>query len=266
MLVLLALSAVAVPAEGCAPVTLDQVVQGPTPRVVVLGEQPGDPVDLRRATRAVRALRDRGPVLLGLEAVHQDQDRALQALRAPLPDLDAVADRVDWAEHWRGDPAAYRPLLALGLTDVPGGVELIAVGTDPVGPRDADVDVPAGEPERLARLAGEQLPYTLRRPLARARAWSDDRLARTALGAWDGEGVLVLVVDQTRVAGRGGLAWHLRQRTEAEVVPVVLSWSDLACTDGTLVWSPPVLRASLPGWALPEPVELASPLDRDDEG
>lgn len=245
---LLTLSAMA-SNEGCASVDLPEVLEGDTPRVIVLGEHAGHAIDLRRALRAIRAARRDGPVTVALEAV--DATRAVQLARledeAPL-DLSGVASTLAWDDHWLAPFPPYQELFAAAFQDE--WVQLVAAGTEEVPPEDARVDVPAGEPERIAELAGG-LPFGMRQRIARARSWSDARIAQTALDAWNGKGTLFVLVDRTRVAGRGGVAWHLRQRTDVEVRPVVLSWSDSACTAGTLIWEPPVVRAAVPGFLVP---------------
>lgn len=251
MLPLLLLSS-ALAADGCAAVDLNDVVADDAPSVLVLGEHPGAPADLRRATRVVRALRDRGPVTLALEAVGADRDRALQTLRGPEPDLDAVPSTVGWSDHWPGPYAAYRPLMAEGLTDVPSGVSLVAVGITGAPTADDTVDVAAGDIERIARLAGEGLPFSMRHRLARARAWSDGEIADAALDAWSGEGTLVIVVNRIRAAQDGGVPFQLRSRTDTPVRSVILGWTDQDCGHGSLVWRPPALRATLPAWLLPD--------------
>lgn len=248
------------PEPGCAAVSLEDLVQTPAPAVVVLGESPGETDDLRRATRVVRALRGRARVTLAIQAVHEDETTNLAALSAPEPDLDRVPAAVGWDEHWPWAYEAYRPLIALGLSDVPGGVDLVAIGPDAAPSADARVPVVrTGYPERIARLSGDTVPPAMRTRMAQARTWGDSRMAERALGAWDGTGFLVVVADRTRVAGPGGVDWQIRQRTNAPVTAAVLDWSDIDCTDGTLLWRAPTLRAALPGFLAPSPAAEPTP-------
>ncbi|MFK7927138.1 MAG: ChaN family lipoprotein [Myxococcota bacterium] len=240
--------------QGCVPIGLSDLVQVEAPAVIVLGESQGETDDLRRAAQVVRALRDRDRVTLALQAVHEDETRNLDALSAAVPNLDKVAEAVGWQEHWPWPTEGYRPLLALGLADSPGGVDLIAIGPNDAPDADARIPVvPTGYPERLGVLSGDTLSPTMRTRLAQARTWGDSRMAERALGAWDGKGYLVVVADRTRVAGRGGVDWQLRQRTDSPVVAAILDWSDQDCVDGTWLWSAPTLRASLPSWVAPSP-------------
>lgn len=257
MLALLLSLSAAASNEGCASVDLPEVLAGEAPQVIVLGEHPGHTVDLRRALRAIKAARRQGPVTVALEAVDGSLDVQLARLEEEAPlDLSGVPGALSWEEHWLAPFTPYQDLFAAAFQDE--WLRLVAVGADEVPPDDARVDVPAGEPERLAELAGG-LPFGMRQRIARARSWSDDRIATAALNAWDGKGTLFVLVDRTRVAGRGGVAWHLRQRTEVEVRPVVLSWSDSACTAGTLIWEPPVVRGAVPGFLVPEAAPVETP-------
>lgn len=250
MTLLLSLLATPAPAtEACEPVTLADLIPDAAPAIVVLGETPGEPDDLRRATRVVKALRGRGPVTVAVEAVHHSRDGSLQALRAPSPGLERLAAAVDWEQHWRWPVDGYRPLFDVGLSDVPGGVRLIAVGPDrapPVGMRLSTL--PAGYGDRLARLAGQELPVSMRERLAEARTWSDARIVERALNAWKGEGYLVIVADRTRVAGPGGVDWQLRERVSDPVIAATLDWSDLDCVDGTLQWRSPLAWLTTPAF------------------
>jgi hypothetical protein len=140
----------------------------------------------------------------------------------------------------------YRPLLALGLSTVPRPVRLVAVGQPTVPATPAGSEAPAALVERLTDLAGPGLPYTVRLPLAAARAATDAAIAQAALAAWDGRGALVIVADRTRVAGHGGLPFQVAQRTAEPVTAATLDWRDLDCVDGTLQWQEPTLRLALP--------------------
>jgi len=251
-MLILALAGLASATDGCAAVSLPDLTAAPAPAIIVLGETPGEDDDLRRAARVVRALRDRARVTLAVEAVHASRATDLTALRATTPDLSAVPTAVDWEDHWAWGYDGYRPLFALGLSDVPGGVDLVAIGQDPAPPAGTRVtSVPAGYADRLAFLAGKELPFTMRDRLARARTWADARMAEQALNAWNGEGYLVIVADRTRVAGPGGVDWQLAQRTQTPLVAATLDWADMDCTDGTLQWRSPAVSVSGPAFGVP---------------
>ena len=135
-------------------------------------------------------------------------------------------------------------------------MSLVAVGTDGAPGATDEVDVAHSDVQRLADLAGPGMPYGMRRRLARARAWSDATIAESALAAWDGKGTLVIVVDRIRAADDGGVPYQLRSRAEEPVLSVVLGWTEQDCANGSLVWRPPALRATLPARLLPpEPVD-----------
>ena len=245
--ILLLLVSPAAADDGCAPITLRDLRDLPSPGVLVLGESPGYASQLRRAARVVRALRDRGePVTLAIEVLPETAGGPIEQLRGPDPDLDRAERDLRWSEHSDLPFAAYRPLLALGLTTVPRAVTL-----RPVGPPE-DLQ-PTGTPDlstallrRIEDLAGPTLPLQARHRVAAARATADARIAETALAGWGGEGVLILVVDRGRVAGRGGLPSQLKKRTEAPVWAATLDWRDHDCLDGLWQWSEPTLRLSLP--------------------
>lgn len=247
----LLLSLIAAPASaaegGCAPVSLSDLTADEAPAIVILGETPGEPDDLRRAVRVVKALRRKGHVTLALEAVHHTQTSALDALRSPTPDLDAVPDQVAWTEHWTWPYAGYRPLVELGLSDVVG-IDLIAIGPNKAAPAGTHLStIPSGYADRLAVLAGADMPRDMRDRVAQARTWGDAQMAERALDAWKGEGYLVILADRTRVAGPGGVDWQVRQRVNATpVVAATLDYADLDCVDGTLQWQGPWMRIAGP--------------------
>lgn len=244
---LLALALPAAAQDHCAPITLRDLRDLPSPGVLVLGENPGYANQLRRAARVVRAMRDRGePVTLALEVLPETAGGAIERLRAPEPDLERVERDLRWSEVTDLPYAPYRPLLALGLTTVPRPVTLRPVGPPPdlrkLGPIDLSTDLL----RRIEDLAGPSLPLQARQPVAAARAASDTRIAETAIAGWGGEGVLILVVDRGRVAGGGGLTWQIERRTEAPVWAATLDWRDHDCIGGLWQWSDPILRLALP--------------------
>lgn len=233
--------------RGCAAIHLRDLVDAPTPGVIILGESPGYALDLRRAARVVRALRDRGqPVTLALEVLPVEVGGQLASLAAPDPDLDHARAMLHWDQTTALPFAPYRPLLALGLSSVPRPIRLVAVGQPAAPTTPAPAEAPAALVDRLSDLAGPGLPYSFRLPLAAARAATDAAIAETALAAWDGRGTLVIVADRTRVAGDGGLPFQVAQRTPKAVTAATLDWRDLDCVDSTLQWQEPTLRLALP--------------------
>ncbi|TVQ94779.1 MAG: hypothetical protein EA397_00875 [Deltaproteobacteria bacterium] len=247
--------------EACSPVTLRDLAALPSPGILVLGGNPGYATQLRRATRAVRALRDRGePVTLAIEALPESAGGPIEQLQGPKPDLDAAREALRWDDRTDLPYAPYRPLLALGLSTVPRRVTL-----RPVGPPSRLSDLEAAElPTALIRRIGELEPTlspTGRTRVAQARAASDAHIAQTALAGWSGEGHLVVVVDRNRVAGEGGLPWQLRERTSTPVWAATLDWREHDCVDGTWQWSEPTLRLAFPR-LLTQPSKTDEPTGR----
>lgn len=161
----------------------------------------------------------------------------LWSLRGVEPDLGAVPSRAGWS--WRGDYEPWRPLFALGLTEVPGGVELVAAGPPPAPPGDVDrrtVPLPSAEADRLA-MATANLPNSWRIPFASARSWTDARFAEHALRDWSEQGVLVVVADHTRVAGSSGVAWHLTERSSVPVRAAIVHATAHDCAGGAQAWA-----------------------------
>ncbi len=233
----------------CQAVGLTDLAAVPAPAILVLGETPGEPDDLRRAYKLVRALRGRDRVTVGLQAIHQDYQGALQGMVADAPDLGALDETVQWSAHWPWSSAGYRGVLTMGLTDVAGGVQLTALGGDEIPPRGAEVgSVPEGYAERLQSISDGTLTGSMAARVARARSWSDSRMAERALEAWGGEGYLVVIVDRTRVAGPGGVDWQLERRASQSVHAVVLDWSDADCMEGEKQWVTPRWTLAMPAF------------------
>lgn len=233
--------------RGCAAVQLRDLLDAPSPSVLVLGESPANRRQLRRAARVARTLRDRGiPVTIALEVLPTALQSAIAEHRSPEPDLEHFRAMVRWQNRIDVPFDPYRPLLALGLSTVPRPVRLIAVGPPRVPTERPTAEAPAALVERLSDLAGPDLPYVARLPLAAARVASDTAIAETALGAWDQQGVLIVVADRTRVAGRGGLPDRLASATDLPVRAATLDWRDQDCVDGTWQWLEPTVRAALP--------------------
>jgi hypothetical protein len=195
----------------------------------------------------VRHLRGKGPVRVALEVVDSAKATALWGLRSGSPNLDLVPEKLGWT--WRGSYTPWRPLFALGLTEVPGSVDLVAAGPPVSRPAFSEarpVDVPEAEPERLAALTGN-LPVSWRLPLAVDRAWADSHIADYALKGWSEDGILVVVVDHTRVAASSGVSWHLAEQTSIPVRAALVSATTPDCAGGAQAWAaaPSGLRVAL---------------------
>lgn len=233
----LLLALLAPAATDCTAVGLSDLRELPRPTVIVLGESPGHFRDLRRAARLVRALRDHGEsVTLALEVLPAVRADEIAEHQGPEPDLDHMRAMLQWERTIQAPFAPYRPLLALGLTRAGRPVTLLAVGQPPVLPNAPPVTPSRELTERLAQLAGDDLPYVAREPLARARATTDAHIAEEALHGWSGEGVLVVVADRTRVVGPGALPMQLADRSDAPVRAATLDWRDQDCIDDTWQW------------------------------
>jgi hypothetical protein len=215
---------------GCLKTSVGELSQVPSPSVLVLGERRGTLPDLSRAAAIVGKLAGRGPVTVALQAVDREFQPVLvdwSAGRTPLEQLPAA---VEWNDRWGFPFDAYAKLL--GARD--DGARFVAIGGKvTLKPKDATLQLPPGYMAVLADAMGDSpVPVELETSTLETMAFTDQGLASAALAAWDGEGVLVIVVDRLHVEGGLGVAWQAQRLTDVPVTAALLAHADTRCYTG----------------------------------
>ncbi len=233
-LIALALTA-AFAQDGCVPVGMSDVIEIGSPAVLVLGVRAGTNPDLWRAIRVVDKLKDRGDaVTVAVDIVHRRHQPTLDQLAAGQIPVGSLPRALQWDAKVGFPWAPYEALLV--SQDHP----VLAVGVDPSDPPDAErgpVQMPLGYFEVLRDgMAGADVPLRRQDTFLTWMAGQDRDIAATALDAWNGEGVLVLVVDRARVEGGYGVQWQADLLTDAPVMAVTTAWAKTPCYDDDLVW------------------------------
>ncbi|MBX2796087.1 MAG: ChaN family lipoprotein [Myxococcales bacterium] len=205
---------------ACDEVSVADVATVDVPSILVLGERHGHVGDLRHAADVVRALMDRGPVTVSLEAVAEEYQDVLDQLSRGEIRARRVKRLTRWSETWGHAFSAYRPLLRIrGLQFVAGG--------PPLGKKPADVEVPVPESyaERLESVAVAHGMSADDAPrFAASMAYRDRRIGELAVNGWDGSGVLVIVTGRGHVAQGLGTPWQLAQGlSDADVSSALLA-------------------------------------------
>lgn len=206
-------------AAPCTPTTMGNLAATPSPSILVLGVRHGTQPDLYRADRLVRRLLRAGqPVTVALDALPTSRQSVLDRYsNGDIEGLDLPGE-LDWNAQPNFPYSPYEGLVTSALR----GASVVAIGarfqpggTDPV-------PTPTGYAPVLAdTMAGAEMPPALEAPFVRSVARLDHALATHAFEGWSGKGVLVVVVDRTRVEGGKGVAWQLERMTEAPVTPVL---------------------------------------------
>lgn len=234
LLALLALPSPALAAEGqCSKTSVGKLAKVEQPAVLVLGERKGTLPDLSRAARLVKKLLKKGPVTVALQAVPASQQATLDQYARGGLSMEVLPERLDWVNTWGFPFEAYERLIATGRQ----GAKLVAIG-DRYLPRPAEVTVPLppGYVQLLEAPMGETpIPVELESRYAEFVAYADHRMARAAVEAWDGKGVLVVVVDRFHVEGGLGVQWQAQTLTAAPVKGVLLANARSQCYKGDLV-------------------------------
>ncbi len=221
----------------CETIGMSDVLAVTPPAVIVLGERHGTQPDLRRATRIVRALANRAPTTVALEAVHAERQPILdQYVSGDLP-YDLMQQELDWDRLW-GFP--YRPYAPL-VTAIDLGARTLAVGL-PLerAPESAEFPVPGGYTSVMRDAMGENaMPLSMQSGFVRAMAWRDFRIAQQSLQGWDQQGYLVILTGREHVVGGKGVAWQAGLMTRTPVHAFVLAWAtDPPCFAGDKLWRP----------------------------
>jgi hypothetical protein len=198
------------------------------PAVVILGERHGDRGDLRRAGEVVRALRERAPVTLAVEALDTSHQGAIEAWAEEERGLCRLKRVTDWKEDWGYPFRTYRPL----LREARRGATLVAAGL-PIGPAPdgVEIEIPEGYAAALAGAMaahGDMPPEMLDR-FTRSMAWRDLQIGTAGVDGWTGEGVLVIVTGRGHVEGGRGTAWQLERLLDVPVHEAILDPEGAEC-------------------------------------
>jgi hypothetical protein len=227
---------------GCSKTSVGKLAKVEQPAVLVLGERKGTLPDLSRAARLVKKLLKKGSVTVALQAVRaKSQDALDQYARGGLS-MEVLPERLDWQNSWGFPFEAYERVLGTGRQ----GAKLVAIGgrylprpQDASGgapSRQASLPIPPGYVQMLEDPMGDNpIPVELESRFAEFVAYSDRRFADIALAAWDGTGVLVILVDRYHVEGGMGVQWQAQTMTEAPVKGVLLADAESRCYKGDLV-------------------------------
>lgn len=225
-------------AQGaCSYVGFADVVAPAAPAVIVLGERHGYQPDLGRAGKVVRALSERAPVRVALEAVHHKYQGVLDAFAHGQIDVSDLPARLEWTDSWG---FAYRPYAALveAAERLPNAT-VIGAGLD-LGPKPDDANVPL--PSRYMDLlrpamGGHPIPLEQEGSFVQAMAWRDYGIASAALQGWDGQGYLVILTGRGHVEGGKGVAWQAGHLTQVPVSAFVLApGKEPPCLSGDQLW------------------------------
>jgi hypothetical protein len=215
---------------GCTKTSIGKLSKVDRPAVMVLGERKGTLPDLARARRLVNRLAKRGPVTVAIQAVRADKQDVLDRYTRGEVTIDALPAALDWSTA-NGFPfEAYEPLLSTARD----GVRVAAIGIDyALRPQDEPIALPPGYIHLLTDGMGDSpVPVELEAKFVDFVAWADHRLASAAVSAWDGQGVLVLVVDRFHVEGGMGVQWQAKTLTEVPVRAALLADADGRCYAG----------------------------------
>jgi uncharacterized iron-regulated protein len=221
-------------APTCELVGMKDLASIAAPAVLVLGERKGMWPDLIRAERLLHALKREHPVTLAIQAVHPDKQPVLDRYVDGNTALGDLPDLLAFSTHWAHPWTSYQTLISTGET----GVDLVALGHEPeLRPPEQELPLPPGYVHVMLDAIGEHaLPVDLEPRFVQTVAWSDHRMAKTAIEAWDGQGYLVILADRMHVEGGLGISWQASRLTEASVHSVLLANAQTPCYAGDKVW------------------------------
>lgn len=233
------MTALALGQTTCERIGMTDITSVEAPAVIVLGERKGTWPDLLRADRIVGRLASKGEVTLALESVLPEHQSVLDRYAQGGVQMRDLPELLQWNQWWGFSWSDYQGL----VTSADRGATVVAAGA-PMQPRpeDASLALPPGYPHLLAQATGEHaMPVALESTFAQNVAWMDQRIAQTALDAWDGQGWLVIVTDRLRVEGGLGVAWQAQRMTPAPVHAFVLADGESPCFSGDRVWRPSLI-------------------------
>lgn len=221
-------------APTCVKVSGAEIAAVDAPAVIVLGERRGIWPDLLRAERLVNRLHARGPVTVALQSVRVEHQPILDQLMAHSIGLRDVPALTDWTNTWGIPWPSYEGLVSTGEV----GVKLVAIGVDDQPrPADTPIPMPPGYLHVLLDAVGEHaLPVDLEDDFVQLMAWKDHRMAQAAISQWDGQGVLVIVVDRLHVEGGLGVAWQAQRLTDRPVSAALLADGQSPCYANDRIW------------------------------
>ncbi len=226
----LSLSAPRASAAGCVKVSVADLAAAPSPSVLVLGERRGTNPDLARAAKIVGKLAARGPVTVALQAVDADLQPTLDAFGEGTVLVEALPAKLAWAER-NGFPFdGYAKIFEQRSENV----RFVGIG-GPVAlkPPEASFPLPPGYIAILADAMGDSpVPGALETTTVETVAWADHGYATRALAAWDGAGVLVILVDRLHVEGGLGVQWQAERLAQVPVAAAMLADGGSRCYAG----------------------------------
>lgn len=219
--------------QTCEKTSIGRLAASPLPAVFVLGERKGTEPDLARAGKLVAKLAKRGPVTVALQAVRLEHQDVLDRYAGGALALEQLPAELDWGNTWGFPFEAYAPVLESRAL----GAKLVAIGADYVlRPADVVLPLPPAYIHVLADPMGESpVPVEIEGRTVETVAWADQRFAARAIGAWDGQGALVVVVDRFHVEGGLGVQWQAQRLTDKPVVAALLADADSRCYPGDLL-------------------------------
>ena len=230
-MLLLALS-LSASAQECELTSLGRLAKEPSPAVFVLGERKGTAPDQKRALKLVKKLRNNGPVTLALQAVPASSQSVLDAWEQGQVLDEQLGSKLGIYTHYGHAPDRHDALVRAKQL----GVEVVAVGVAPEQPPEGVI---APQPPAYIHVLGPPMgaspvPVELEARYLAMVAWSDHRIAKQAIDAWNGQGSLVILADRLHVEGDKGVSWQASLMTEAPVHTVLLKRSDSPCYTGDL--------------------------------
>lgn len=218
----------------CEKVGLTDIAEVQAPAVIVIGERRGIWPDLLRAERLIQRLRQDHAVTVALEAVHVDKQPVLDQYTAGDITLSDVPELTGWGEYWGIPWQAYQGVVATGEL----GANLIAIGVNAqLRPNEDTIPLPPGYLHVLLDAVGEHaVPVELESQFVQTVAWKDYRMAKNAVTAWDGKGVLVILADRLHVEGGMGIQWQAQRMTDVPVTSALLASAETPCYPGDRIW------------------------------
>lgn len=217
-------------AAGCTKVSVADLAAAPSPSVLVLGERRGTLPDLARAAKIVARLAARGKVTVALQAVAAEHQAELDAYAEGRTPIEVLPAALDWEDTWGFPFEAYAKVFALRGPNV----RFVGLGAPvTLKPKDAVFPLPPGYIGVLADPMGDSpVPGQLETTTVETVAWTDHSLAQRALGAWDGAGVLVVLVDRLHVEGGLGVQWQAERLASVPVGAALLADGESRCYPG----------------------------------
>ena len=219
-------------AHDCAEVDVATLAATPAPAVIVLGERHGEKADLKLALTLIRALQQRGPVTLAMEAVHERNQPVIDQFATGQIKPGKLEAALEWDETWGYSYAAYKKLVTGSRT----GIAVVGAGLA-LGPKpeDREVPMPDGYAEKLMKSIESHAH--LMKPEVRERfpvsmTWRDFRIGELGVKSWSGQGYLVVLTGRGHVEGGEGTNWQLERMQDQPVYSALLAHDGALCEPG----------------------------------